>query len=122
MMRVDWPLVGRGGELRLLTGLMRARAGNSVVLAGSAGVGKTRLLLECLSAAEASALPTARVAATRSAAHLPFGAFAPLLPPPDPESVEAPEGVGDEVTDGDGVRLRVRYSGPRSVGEFCDAT
>src|SRR5437763_11213560 len=94
-MRVDWPLVGRGGELRLLTGLMRARAGKSVVLAGSAGVGKTRLLLECLSAAEASALPTARVAATRSAAHLPFGAFAPLLPPPDPETVEAPEGQGE---------------------------
>lgn len=94
-MRVDWPLVGRGGELRLLTGLMRAQSGKSVVLAGAAGVGKTRLLFECLTVAEASGLPTARVAATRSAAHLPFGAFAPLLPPPDPEAVEAVEGQGE---------------------------
>jgi len=94
-MRVDWPLVGRGGELRLLTGLMRAQAGKSVVLAGTAGVGKTRLLLECLTVAETSGLPTARVAATRSAAHLPFGAFAPLLPPPDPQAVEAVEGQGE---------------------------
>ncbi|MDQ1504821.1 MAG: hypothetical protein QOD57_2548, partial [Actinomycetota bacterium] len=94
-MRVNWPLVGRGGELRLLTGLMRSSATGGVVLAGSAGVGKTRLLLECLAVAESSGLPHARVGATRSAAHLPFGAFAPLLPPPDPEAIEAVEGQGE---------------------------
>ncbi|MGH8999985.1 MAG: AAA family ATPase [Acidimicrobiia bacterium] len=89
-MRIDWPLVGRGGELRLVTGLMRSSERRGVVLAGAAGVGKTRLLLECLAVAEQIGLPTARAAATQSAAHLPFGALAPLLPPPGP-GLEAAE-------------------------------
>ncbi|MCU1379267.1 MAG: transcriptional regulator, LuxR family, partial [Acidimicrobiales bacterium] len=51
-----------------------------VVLAGAAGVGKTRLALECLGLAEGAGLVTVRVTASRSAAGLPFGAVAPLLP------------------------------------------
>ncbi|MCU1378328.1 MAG: transcriptional regulator, LuxR family, partial [Acidimicrobiales bacterium] len=54
-----------------------------VVLAGAAGVGKTRLALECLGLAEGAGLATVRVTASRSAAGLPFGAVAPLLPPVD---------------------------------------
>jgi DNA-binding CsgD family transcriptional regulator len=54
------------------------RAG--VLLAGPAGVGKTRLATETLGLAEARGWPTATVRANRSAATIPFGAFAPLLP------------------------------------------
>jgi DNA-binding CsgD family transcriptional regulator len=52
-----------------------------VVLAGSAGVGKTRLAQEVLAAAEAAGAPTSWVAATRSAGTVPLGAFAHLVPP-----------------------------------------
>jgi DNA-binding CsgD family transcriptional regulator len=49
-------------------------------LAGTAGVGKTRLGLEALQRAETAGFATVRVTGTRSAAGLPFGALAPLLP------------------------------------------
>jgi DNA-binding CsgD family transcriptional regulator len=51
------------------------------VVAAPAGVGKTRLGLECLAVAEHAGLATARVVATRAAAGLPFGAVASLLAP-----------------------------------------
>jgi DNA-binding CsgD family transcriptional regulator len=76
----DWPLVGRAGELHRLHDLVTAGDSAGVMLAGPAGVGKTRLALECLGLAESAGLVTARVTATRAAASLPFGALAPLLP------------------------------------------
>ncbi len=54
------------------------RAG--VLLAGPAGVGKTRLATESIVLAERRRWPTAIVRANRSAGTIPFGAFAPLLP------------------------------------------
>jgi DNA-binding CsgD family transcriptional regulator len=71
--------VGREAELERVGQLLRRGAGG-VVLAGPAGVGKTRLATECLAVAEAAGMPVARAAATRSAARLPFGALAGLLP------------------------------------------
>ena len=55
---------------------------------GPAGVGKTRLATECITLAEARGWVTAQVRANRSAATIPFGAFAPLLP----ASVATPDG------------------------------
>jgi len=87
----QWPLVGRAGELRRLQGI-QAGSVRGVVLAGPAGVGKTRLAAEYLSALERSGASVARVTATRAATPLPLGAFAPLLPP----LTSGPEaGVGD---------------------------
>lgn len=51
-----------------------------IVLFGPRGVGKTRLASECLRIGEDAGYATLRVSATRSAAELPLGAFAPLLP------------------------------------------
>jgi ATP/maltotriose-dependent transcriptional regulator MalT len=51
-----------------------------MVIAGPAGVGKTRLAVEVLRLAERQDLATARVTATRAASELTFGAMAPLLP------------------------------------------
>ena len=51
-----------------------------VVLAGAAGIGKTRLAGELLTRARAAGRATAWVQATRSAGSIPFGAFAHLLP------------------------------------------
>src|SRR5438552_17458376 len=75
----EWPLVGRTAELERVDGLLRRGAGG-VVLAGPAGVGKTRLASECLGLAEQRGFAQVRVGATEAAAALPFGAFAPLLP------------------------------------------
>ncbi|MFN2536146.1 MAG: AAA family ATPase [Pseudonocardiaceae bacterium] len=48
-----WPLTGRVKELSRISGLTRRRDGPAgVVLAGPAGVGKTRLAREALAAAE----------------------------------------------------------------------
>jgi len=76
---VSWPLVGRRAELETLAvALGDTRAG--VVLAGAAGVGKTRLAREALARAEAAGREVEWVAATRAAASIPFGAVSHLLP------------------------------------------
>ncbi|MGH3974893.1 MAG: AAA family ATPase, partial [Pseudonocardiaceae bacterium] len=59
--------------------LLRADRG-AIVLAGMAGVGKTRLAAECLHLAAARGFVPFRVSATQCAAGLPFGAFASLVP------------------------------------------
>ncbi|HYZ97228.1 MAG TPA: AAA family ATPase [Acidimicrobiales bacterium] len=75
----DWPLVGRVAELALVRDLLASPETRGVVLAGPAGVGKTRLGQECLRIAERAGLDAVQVTATRSAAQLPFGAVAPVL-------------------------------------------
>ena len=74
-----WPLVGREAELQQVEELIRAGR-KAIVLAGPAGVGKTRLASECLGVAANQGFVPVRVAATQGAAGLPFGAFAALVP------------------------------------------
>jgi DNA-binding NarL/FixJ family response regulator len=78
-----WLLTGRSEELRLINGLTRrgVRLGGpaGVVLAGAAGVGKTRLAREALAAAEQRGAVTRWAVATTSARALPLGAFAAAL-------------------------------------------
>ncbi|MDQ4096369.1 MAG: AAA family ATPase, partial [Actinomycetota bacterium] len=81
----QWPLVGRDGELRVLTELVFRPDSRGVVVDGPAGVGKTRLALECLRAAERSGLATARVAGTRTAVGMAYAAMAPLVAEPGPD-------------------------------------
>ncbi len=78
-MELVWPLIGRSAELDRVDGLLRSGAG-AVVLAGAAGVGKTRLGTECLARAGASGFVPVRASATSATSGLPFGAFAHLLP------------------------------------------
>jgi putative ribosome biogenesis GTPase RsgA len=72
-----WPLVGRDDEMATIAGLLADTSAAGAVLAGPSGVGKTRLGLECL---KDSAREVVRVSATRAAASVPLGAFAPYLP------------------------------------------
>ena len=87
-MLTSWPLVGRSRELEWLARVLANGEHFAVVLAGRAGVGKTRLASEWLAAAEARGRTTARVKAGQSARGLPFGALAPLLPGSSGPSVE----------------------------------
>ncbi len=75
-----WPLVGRQDELQRIVEALLDRSASAVVLAGVAGVGKTRLLVEALDRLSAKGLVTRLAVATRSASAIPFGAIAHLLP------------------------------------------
>ena len=70
--------VGRGEELAFIE-RARTAATSAVVLLGPAGVGKSRLAREAL-ARRAGSLVTRWVQATRSAASVPLGAFAGVIP------------------------------------------
>lgn len=72
--------MGRDEELSLIEERLNAESSRAIVVAGPAGVGKTRLASELLARAEDSGWTIRRVVASRSAATVPFGAFAPLLP------------------------------------------
>jgi DNA-binding CsgD family transcriptional regulator len=74
-----WPFVGRESEL---AGIDRARAEgcSGVVVTAGAGTGKSRLGREAIAKAAASGAMTEWVQATRSAAQVPLGACAGLLP------------------------------------------
>lgn len=74
----SWPLVGRDAELKFIA--ERIDDVRSVVVAGPAGAGKTRLVREALTAAQRHGRPTRWVAATSAASAIPLGAFAHLLP------------------------------------------
>ena len=90
-MDVSWPLVGRQVELETLVADVRDARGRGVVLAGAAGVGKTRVAREALARVQAAGSDVEWVAATRAAASIPFGAVSHLLP--------AAEGLGDDRLD-----------------------
>jgi DNA-binding CsgD family transcriptional regulator len=92
-MGVEWRLVGRETELRTLSNLLVSR-NQGVVLAGPAGVGKSRLGAEALDMCRHEGFAVARVRATRSSSQIPLGAFASLLPSsPEPRRGQVDEKV-----------------------------
>jgi len=88
--RMGWPLVGREAELRLVDDALSAPTTGGTVIAGPAGVGKTRLATEIAARAQARGCEVAWVRATGSATSIPLGAFAQLLSAAD---LRLPEGV-----------------------------
>jgi len=75
-----WPLVGREAELERIAGLRAGAERTGVVLSAAAGVGKSRLARHAVEAAERDGALTSWVQGTRSAASVPLGAFAGLVP------------------------------------------
>ncbi|MFF3855517.1 LuxR C-terminal-related transcriptional regulator [Micromonospora sp. NPDC002575] len=78
-MELSWPFVGRRAELRSIEAAMSADAGHGVLLAGPAGVGKTRLAREAVVLAGQRGATTRWVVGTASSRGLALGAFAGLL-------------------------------------------
>jgi DNA-binding CsgD family transcriptional regulator len=73
----DWPFVGREGEIEQIeTALARGRG---VLLAGPAGVGKTRLLEAVLERATARGTTALNVVGSRASASIPLGCLSSLL-------------------------------------------
>ncbi len=74
-----WPVIGRERELATIA-RARADGAGGVVVYAPAGVGKSRVAREALTEAERQGALTAWVQATRSAASMPLGAFAGVIP------------------------------------------
>jgi DNA-binding CsgD family transcriptional regulator len=72
-----WPLTGRVEELKVITDVFHVDGPDAgVVIAGSAGVGKTRLAREAMNAARDSGWTVRWVSGTLAAQSIPLGAFA----------------------------------------------
>lgn len=98
-----WQLTGRAEELRFIDATFRRATGaRGVVLAGAAGVGKTRLAREVLARAAHRGAATRWVVATASARALPLGAFANLLDTVRGDPAELARRAGDALLAGAG--------------------
>jgi DNA-binding CsgD family transcriptional regulator len=71
-----WPLTGRAEEISVVTELIHSARFGGIAIAGRAGVGKSRLAREAVSAATASGWAVRQVAATATGRSLPLGTFA----------------------------------------------
>ena len=99
-MRQVWQLTGRAEELRFLDAATRRSGARGVLLAGAAGVGKSRLAREVLDRAEAKGMTTRWVSATASARGLPLGAFATVLGPISGDPIHLLQQATDALSDG----------------------
>jgi DNA-binding winged helix-turn-helix (wHTH) protein len=99
----SWPLLGRAGELEAINDAFVAGRIGGVLLTGPAGVGKTRLAVECLRLAQQAGVLVARVSGHPETKSLPLAAVAHVLPP-DVVAATGPEGELDRA----GVFLRAR--------------
>ncbi|MEU8401567.1 BTAD domain-containing putative transcriptional regulator [Nonomuraea sp. NPDC048892] len=77
----SWPFLGREDELETIGSCLGRDEARGVVIAGEAGIGKTRLAQEILALARSRGHRTEWVAATGALASIPFGAVAGLLSP-----------------------------------------
>ncbi|MFD1118609.1 AAA family ATPase, partial [Sphaerisporangium aureirubrum] len=75
-----WPFAGRQEELAGLVRLAHDGTARGVVIAGPAGVGKSRLAAEVLRTFHSPAHVVIPIRATRAAGGIPYGALAGLLP------------------------------------------
>lgn len=75
-MRDHWPLTGRADELSVIAELIAGQQYRGVMLAGGAGVGKSRLAREATAAAASAGWTVRQVTATATSRSVPLGAFA----------------------------------------------
>ena len=71
-----WPLTGRTEELRVISEALADEAHSGMVIAGPAGVGKTRLARAAADAAVQAGWTVRRVAGTATGRAVTLGAFA----------------------------------------------
>ncbi|MGQ0776827.1 MAG: LuxR C-terminal-related transcriptional regulator [Pseudonocardiales bacterium] len=114
----SWTLVGRDSELKFIA--ERITEPRCVIVAGPAGVGRTRLAREALMAAAGSGRPTRWVGATNAAAAIPLGAFAHLLPAVETASdpLTLLQRAGNAIAEDSGQRLVIGIDDAQLLDEL----
>ncbi|HET8683770.1 MAG TPA: AAA family ATPase, partial [Micromonosporaceae bacterium] len=87
-----WGFVGRAGELRALLDAATGRSGRGLIVSGTAGIGKTRLLRECVAALPRDRYAVVNASTNAATAGLPFGGLAQVLPVQQPSGL-SPAGL-----------------------------
>ena len=97
-MRLTWPLTGRSEEMRATEAAIAASDVCGVVLRGAAGVGKSRIAREALTAAVAQGCEGRWAVGTSSARRLPLGAFTAWAQSGVTDTVQLVRGVIESLT------------------------
>jgi DNA-binding CsgD family transcriptional regulator len=97
-MRLSWPLTGRSEETGAIEAAISASDASGIVVYGAAGVGKSRLAREALSAAESQGCECRWAAGTSSARAIPLGAFMAWAQSGVTDTVQLLRGVIESLT------------------------
>ena len=97
-MRLAWPLIGRTGQMKSVESAIAAPEVSGIVVSGGAGVGKTRIAREALSAAQARGFEGRWVVGASSARSIPLGAFSAWTQRGATETVQLVRGVIESLT------------------------
>jgi DNA-binding CsgD family transcriptional regulator len=98
MMRLSWPLTGRSEEMLAIDAAIWASDVSGIVVFGPAGVGKSRIAREALTAAVSRGCEGRWAVGTSSARTLPLGAFTAWAQSGVTDTVELVRGVIDSMT------------------------
>lgn len=90
---MTWPLTGRSSELRLIEAAIFDPESAGIVVRGAAGVGKSRIAREALSAAASKGCEVRWIVGTSSARALPLGALSSWAEPAVNDGLELVRGV-----------------------------
>ena len=93
-----WPLIGRSEEMRAIQAAILASDVSGIVVYGAAGVGKSRIAREALSAAESHGCEGRLAVGTSSARAIPLGVFSAWAPSGVTDTVQLLRGVIELLT------------------------
>jgi DNA-binding CsgD family transcriptional regulator len=96
--RLSWPLTGRSEEMRAIEAAIWASDVSGIVVCGAAGVGKSRIAREALSAAVLRGCEGRWAIGTSSARTLPLGAFTAWAQSGVTDTVQLVRGVIESLT------------------------
>lgn len=97
-MRLSWPLTGRTEETAAIGAALLASDASGILIYGAAGVGKSRIAREALSAGESQGCECRWAAGTSSARAIPLGAFTAWAPSGVTDTVQLLRGVIESLT------------------------
>src|SRR3984893_18873627 len=97
-MQMRWPLVGRSEEMRATQAAISASDVSGIVVYGAAGVGKSRIAREALSAAESHGCEGRLAVGTSSARAIPLGVLSAWAPSGVTDTVQLLRGVIELLT------------------------
>ena len=95
---MSWPLVGRSKEMRTIEAAIVASDVSGIVVCGAAGVGKSRIAREALSAAVSQGREGRWAVGTSAARAIPLGAFTAWAQPGVTDTLQLLHGVMESLT------------------------